>query len=570
MGDSYTLFFESTSSVEGKVSNTLQQQHSSPSNTSAEDSILRNKEIYFPVFIINYVKMFFYCMFQKSGTEFLPFVYLIFLATHKSLNLIAEFGVALCLINICNAVLTKSNLEIMLSDARKYFIEKKYRMMRLTFFRGLLMSYIIFFFSFIVFIRIDLLLEVLGFRKDIYCSAHYLILTMLPTLFIKCYNECLYAYLQAMNFKKTFLCLNLMDQLLTIVLSYGLVVHFRFKLLGFSITYLFVESFNFMFLSILWAKKGIKESRSMESLKDVIKMTETSNQTFRDYSKNVSANSATFLYVIGNELQVIIIAMNKDIEILTVWVCIMILTSVIQFLGELFAMVTKIYCSSKLFKNPNIPKKIAWIGVTSSMILGVFFSLIFICMNYQFAKIFIDSTNVTYDWLEFYIQIYGCAAWQHIIQPQLRMLCILTSNKKILIFCQATNDIFITSIINISSYQFAAIGRSFIIYSKMYALGMTAFIELIYQFCLFQWDTLAKTANKTSFLNKSNPSQKNIKVNPSQKNIKLTTPEKAIKKKAAIQINGNKNSSKKTPKKGILVKSTKNIPNCNNVFVNNE
>jgi len=143
-------------------------------------------------------------------------------------------------------------------------------------------------------------------------------------------------------------------------------------------------------------------------------------------------------------------------------------------------MVTQIFCSGEMLKYPNMVKKIAAFGVTASFILGIFISLVFICLKYPLAEIFVDSSQSDTDLLQFYILLYGCISAFHILLPQLRMICIVTGNKKILIFCQVANNLFITSVINMTSYQFADIGKCFIMYSRMYAYAMSVFIQVVY------------------------------------------------------------------------------------------
>ena len=104
VGDSYTLMFESTSSVSPLVNDATIQNNSSSSLSSHNESEILKDQIYFPTFVFEYLKMFFHCIFKKQNTEILQIVYLMFLTTHKNMNVIAEFGVAICFINILNTI----------------------------------------------------------------------------------------------------------------------------------------------------------------------------------------------------------------------------------------------------------------------------------------------------------------------------------------------------------------------------------------------------------------------------------------------------------------------------------
>ena len=84
---------------------------------------------------------------------------------------------------------TGPNGELIGIRCAKSFGAGLYKEMRLNFFRGVLLNYIFFVIAAIIFIKIDMLLIYIGFEPKSSEIAKNMLIWMLPSMFIKTFNE---------------------------------------------------------------------------------------------------------------------------------------------------------------------------------------------------------------------------------------------------------------------------------------------------------------------------------------------------------------------------------------------
>jgi len=91
--------------------------------------------------------------------------------------------------------MTQANNELVGIQCAKCNGAKNYELLRQTYFKSLVIAYMVFIFGLCFYIRVDLFLESIGFLEDTAKNAHIAILCAIPAIFIQTYTEVLKSYL---------------------------------------------------------------------------------------------------------------------------------------------------------------------------------------------------------------------------------------------------------------------------------------------------------------------------------------------------------------------------------------
>ena len=108
---------------------------------------------------------------------------------YEDVVLTAGFGLGLSCFFFFNLVFTYINGEASGMLIAKNFAIKKYRIMRLNYYRGLIVNIIVLIFSLCCYVKLDSILVGIGFKYSVSIVAREMVVWMIPGLILQAYTE---------------------------------------------------------------------------------------------------------------------------------------------------------------------------------------------------------------------------------------------------------------------------------------------------------------------------------------------------------------------------------------------
>lgn len=219
-------------------------------------------------------------------------------------------------------------------------------MMKICLSRGITVNVLIFLWSLVFFIRLDLILTAINFDPITANIAHSCVLYMLPGVFIRCFTESLKVYLGILEYERLFSVLNIFQIFVVshfffytkqvIVCSWVFIWSWQFGIQGYGVLIIAVEVVNLIFLTVGWRVSGRhREARGLGDCRNVICSKGFLNY-LRFFGKSALEQYTNYL---GVEIQTIIIGVTQNLDVMCAWVLTQAMSGIFVGLGEGFSEV---------------------------------------------------------------------------------------------------------------------------------------------------------------------------------------------------------------------------------------
>lgn len=150
-----------------------------------------------------------------------------------------------------------------------FFHDSDYKGLRLTYYRGYCLNFMILAIDYILFVKIDAILILCGFPEELAVNVHSQLLWMFPALFFQAITQNLKNYIIAMDIDKLLGYLNIPVYLVFPVLCWVMIWHCKQGLIGFALVKLIFEIFYQGVLTAILLKSAKPHTYLSESFVDI-------------------------------------------------------------------------------------------------------------------------------------------------------------------------------------------------------------------------------------------------------------------------------------------------------------
>jgi len=330
-------------------------------------------------------------MFNRMNPYLLNMISLIFVAFYGSATLTAGFGLGNAIFMFFWQTFTQVNGETQGIGCSKAFGAGDWKNMRLGFYRGLIWNYIVTFTSAVLYFYIDRILLAAGFEPEMTKQAHYMVVSLIPALFIQTINEMIRNYLMSQKVSKPFVWINLVSFAFFPIGGYYIIYYSNWGISGFGLFKFIVETLNFTGLCIVMKKYGHPESLKREGLKDILNK-EDMKQYMKDFGKILAGWYASYF---GLEVNTILCGLMADTVIMACWVSYMNVFAIVWTIGAGLAISTRTACGMFIGENNmKLARKYAFMGYTLATCYAIVGGSLIIGLNKQLAEMFTEVPEV--------------------------------------------------------------------------------------------------------------------------------------------------------------------------------
>ena len=317
-----------------------------------------------------------------------PFVTTLFsfflISLYKDKHMTVGFGLSTQFYNALNYQLTLINSDTAAIFMTKYLGMGLFKSLNITYYNGIITNGIIFLFSIIFYVRLDLIIVMMGF--DPISSGIMLknMFAMFPFLLVQVYSESLRNFLITMGFDMTINVLNGLQIIVMVPLAWFFMVYLNLQGVGYGIFKLINEQLIIAFLLFAW-KRNSKDSKldkkKQGSAKENFQESfSRNNKQFKEYFifflKSVPGTYGEYL---SYECITFICGFYGNINVTASWMSIQPIMSFAAGIGNGCGSTTRNFVGEALGMGQNIyAKKLASYCLVYSLFMGLIQSAFYI------------------------------------------------------------------------------------------------------------------------------------------------------------------------------------------------
>jgi len=330
-------------------------------------------------------------MFNRMNPYLLNMISLVFVAFYGSATLTAGFGLGNAIFMFFWQTFTQVNGETQGIGCSKAYGAGDWKNMRLGFYRGIIWNYVVTILSAIMYFYIDRILLAAGFEAEMTKQAHYMIVSIIPALFIQTINEMLRNYLMSQKVSKPFVWINLVSFSFFPIGGYYIIFYSGWGIAGFGLFKFIVETINFIGICIVMKKFGHPESLKREAFKDILNKKDMI-QYMKDFGKILAGWYASYF---GLEINTILCGVLADTITMACWVSYLNVFAIVWTIGAGLAISTRTACGIAIGENNYLlARKYGLMGLALAFIYAVVLGTLIMIFNKQIAEMFTEVPEV--------------------------------------------------------------------------------------------------------------------------------------------------------------------------------
>merc|ERR1712151_129829 len=426
-------------------------------------------------------------MFNRMNPYLLNMISLVFVAFYGSATLTAGFGLGNAIFMFFWQTFTQVNGETQGIGCSKAFGASDWKNMRLGFYRGLIWNYMVTFTSAVLYFYIDRILLAAGFEAEMTKQAHYMVISLIPALFIQTINEMIRNYLMSQKVSKPFVWVNLVSFAFFPIGGYYIIYYSGWGISGFGLFKFIVETLNFIGLCIVMKKYGHPESLKRESLREILNE-EDMKQYMKDFGKILAGWYASYF---GLEVNTILCGLMADTVIMACWVSYMNLFAIVWTIGAGLAISTRTACGMAIGENNYLlARKYAFMGYFWSTVYAVVGGTLIICLNTQLAEMFTEVPEVMAD-LKWQVVLMGICTFFAGSGPTGATMFRTVGKSGLYSYLMIANQVVLSTTISalglfVFGWKAAGVGYAFI------ASWLSTYIFTFFYMKRLDWDSCSK------------------------------------------------------------------------------
>ena len=336
--------------------------------------------------------MSFYCKsipltIQRSSNFLQNIVGFILIGLKNDTALTAGFGVGNSCYLFFNYVLTVIASDCMSVFLSRFYGQKNWLQVRLSFWRGLFLSLVILLIGVAFFIRLDLVLLSINFNEAQSNIAHKMMLWLIPAQIVQAFTENMRNYVISLDIDRPMNWLNGAAFLTIPIASYPLMISADLDVVGFSLLRLIYELVNLIGLVIIIKKYLPDEAKVFDDLREVFKDGFCQFNVF--FLKNVFGPYAEYQ---GFEAVTIMLGIMQQNDWMAAWVIINTISSLCYTFGQGFANAVRTIVNIEIGEGKNMQaRRSALQSIGLIAIFDIILVVLFLFLKRYIAMIFTEA-----------------------------------------------------------------------------------------------------------------------------------------------------------------------------------